>query len=120
MSRVEPFVTDGNGNLVRVAARGMCYGVPRDRLYTQERPTIVKQNHSRRRAARNSKIDTLAAMIATCPGKTARELCELTGYGGPAMCEYLKDLRAAGTVSTIKTRRRGHGPRNRYYVEGAV
>ena len=113
------FDTDGNGRLVEAERSPTVYGVPRDRLYAEERPTIVQQDHSKRRAARTRKIDTLAAMIATYPGRTARELCELTGYTGPAMCEYLKDLRAAGTVSTVKTRRRGHGPRNRYYVEGA-
>ena len=114
--------TDGNGRLIEAERSATVYGVPRDRLYAEERPTIVKQDHSRRRAARNSKIDTLAAMIATYPGKTARELCELTGFGHPAMQDYLRALRDDGTVTVTAPQHTefGHNAPFTYRIEGAV
>ena len=110
------FATDGMGQVVEVARPATVYGVPRASLYAEERPDIPEQDHSKRSAARAARLDTVAAMVATYPDSTAHELCEITGFGHPAMQNYLRDLRDAGVIeSTVPDQRRFMGKQAHTY-----
>ena len=90
--------TDGNGGLVEVYRHVTVYGVPVENLRKPERPSTPKNKYPERNAARQKRLDTVAAVVATYPGSTIRELCEVTGFGFPTMTTYIRTLFETGVL----------------------
>ena len=92
--------TDGNGGLVEyVESRpATFYGVRFENLRKPERPSTPKNKYPERNKARQKRLETVTAVVATYPDSTIRELCELTGFGYPTMTAYIRTLFETGVL----------------------
>ncbi len=102
--------TDGNGRLVEYVeqTRTHCYGVPRSRLYAEERPQNQNQPKNgydiKRAERRRRRMTYIVRWLKEQPNKTKRDIARRYGISASAAWHDLNQLRQQGKV--IDTPRR--------------